>query len=175
MKHKIYLTTMIILTLVFISLTATAQSGGDFEIIQTVIGGGGETSSDTGGTFSLDSTIGQPVAETDLSSGGLFNLRTGFRTPAPFAPSAAGLTVSGRVLLANNTGIGDVFVTISGGTLTAPLRTRTSSFGYFSFDDVEAGHFYVINVYHLRYFFAQSSQTFTLTDNINGLVFTSDS
>lgn len=170
---RFYLT--IIFAVLLSSVSTSAQSGGDFEITQSVIATGGGTSSDTGGIFTLDSTIGQPIATTASSSGGTFNQRSGFWTPAPLAPSAAGVTVSGKVLIGNNTGLGDVVVTLSGGTLTAPLRTRTNSFGYFTFEDVEVGHFYVLQVYHLRYFFAESSQSFTLTDNITGIVFNSDS
>ena len=58
-----------------LNLTIFAQSGGSFEIKQSVIASGG--GSGTGGTFSLDGTIGQPLAGT-TSGGASFSILSGF-------------------------------------------------------------------------------------------------
>ncbi len=57
-----------------LSVFASAQSGGQFEITKSVISSGGGTSS--GGNFSLSGTFGQTVAEK--STGGNFDLNSGF-------------------------------------------------------------------------------------------------
>src|SRR5829696_7675438 len=62
--------------MVFLSAIAAAtQSGGTFEIKQSVIASGGGNAS--GGGFSMDGTIGQAVAGTG-STGAGFSLESGF-------------------------------------------------------------------------------------------------
>jgi len=55
---NIFYTAVIIFSLVFSPIVASAQvaSGGNFSLEQSVIAGGGQQA--TGGTFSLDGTIG---------------------------------------------------------------------------------------------------------------------
>lgn len=65
-------------------------------------------------------------------------------------PTAAGVSVSGRVLTDDGRGLMNASVTLTdmqGQTLT----TRTSSFGYYLFDDLNAGQMYVIAVSSKRY------------------------
>ncbi|CAN5216924.1 hypothetical protein BH10ACI1_BH10ACI1_34820 [soil metagenome] len=79
--------------LIFV-LIANAQSGGTFEITQSIVGGGGQQSS--GGTFSLDGTIGQPLANGQMSGAG-FSLSSGFWSPTPsFAGQGVESDVAGR-------------------------------------------------------------------------------
>ena len=88
-------------------------------------------------------------------------------------PTAANASVSGRVLTANGNGIRGVFVTITdlnGDSLTV----RTSSFGYYAFEEIPAGATYVISVWSKRYQFSQSAQVVTVTENIEGVNFTAD-
>lgn len=62
-----------------------------------------------------------------------------------FAPTAAGVPVSGRILNGKNNGVGRAIVSITdefGVTKTA----RTNSFGYYRFEDVPVGRFYTVNV-----------------------------
>ena len=64
---------------------------------------------------------------------------------AQFVPNAAGVSIGGRVRLANGTGLGNALVTLT--DQAGNSRTmRTSSFGYFFFDDLEAGDTYILNV-----------------------------
>ncbi|MBL8180856.1 MAG: carboxypeptidase regulatory-like domain-containing protein [Blastocatellia bacterium] len=84
------------------------------------------------------------------------------------APTAANATVSGRVTDQIGRAISSAVVSIvdtTGNTRTA----RTGSFGYFSFDDVEAGQTYVIYVTHKRHTF--SSQVVSVSDSVNDLSF----
>jgi hypothetical protein len=87
------------------------------------------------------------------------------------APTAAHVSVSGRVLTENGNGIRSVRVTLAGGSLTSPRQTLTSSFGYFTFDDIEAGHTYIITVSAKRFTFAQPTQAVSVLDNVTDIAF----
>lgn len=83
-------------------------------------------------------------------------------------PTAASVSVSGRVTDQIGHAISSAVVSIvdtNGNSRTA----RTGSFGYFSFDDVEAGQTYVIHVAHKRHTF--SSQVVSVSDSVNDLFF----
>lgn len=68
------------------------------------------------------------------------------------SPTAASVSVSGRVNGENGRGIPGalVFLTLQNGEV---LTARTSSFGYFRFNDIEAGQVCVINVTAKSYLF----------------------
>src|SRR5690349_8206309 len=68
------------------------QSGGDFSITKSVIGGGGSTAS--GGDFSISSTIRQPLAGDSLT-GGAFAVTSGFWSYT--VNPAAGFGIEGDV------------------------------------------------------------------------------
>lgn len=86
------------------------------------------------------------------------------------APTAARVAVGGRVLTADGRGITNVRVTITdqAGTSRSAL---TSSFGYFRFDDVEAGQIYIIGVRSKIYQFENPEQVVFVGDEITGLTF----
>jgi hypothetical protein len=106
------------------------------------------------------------------TNGNAYGLRCGFWNPIT-GPTAATAAISGRVVRADGLGIRNVIVTISGGPLTTPRIARTSSFGYFEFDGLEVGNTYVISISSKRYGFANPSQSVSLTDSINDMLFTS--
>ncbi len=90
------------------------------------------------------------------------------------APTAAGVTVSGKVVTQSGRGIRNVVITISdlhGNTRTA----RTSAFGYFHFTDVQAGETYIISATAKRFTFSQSSQVLTVGEDAGELNFIADS
>lgn len=76
-------TALALLTAYCMLPTAYGQSGGTFQVTQSVIAGGGGSNS-AGGTFSLDATIGQAVAG-DTSTSETSILASGFWTVNPFA------------------------------------------------------------------------------------------
>ncbi|MCA1626300.1 MAG: carboxypeptidase-like regulatory domain-containing protein, partial [Acidobacteria bacterium] len=85
------------------------------------------------------------------------------------APTAATVSVSGRVLNITGRGVSNAVVHLTnqnGETQTA----RTNSFGYYSFKDIPAGETYVINVYSKRYQF--TTQVITVTEDLDELNFT---
>ena len=82
-------------------------------------------------------------------------------TIAQNAPTAASVTVGGRVTNAGGRGISNAVVSAideNGNVLTA----RTNSFGYFRFADLPAGKTYVFSVSHRLYRFAVSSQALSI-------------
>ena len=132
--------TQVVLTLAVFAASVAAQSGGTFVIEKSVIaGGGGQTA---GGTYTLDSTIGESVAGT-TSAGGTFELGSGFWGGG--ATSSANVTVSGRVLTSDGRGLRNATMSItdSNGVVRT---TTTSSFGFFSFDNVITGGTYIFRV-----------------------------
>ena len=88
---------------------------------------------------------------------------------APLAPTAATVSVSGRVITPQGRGIRNVVVTMTdsnGNTRTA----RTTSFGYYRFEEVAAGETYIFTVSGKRFSFEQNSQVHSImedTDDIN--------
>lgn len=86
-------------------------------------------------------------------------------------PSAAHASVLGRAVTGDGQGI-------SGATLSlmeinsGEVRTaRTNMFGYYSFEDLEVGAFYVLTIQHKRYFFAEDTRSFTLLDDLTSVDF----
>ncbi len=83
---------------------------------------------------------------------------TGLTSLSPFAivkasPTAANTSVGGRVMTSGGSGVSKatVMITDSGGVTQT---VRTSSLGYFKFEDIRAGETYVVTVGHKRFAFA---------------------
>jgi len=84
------------------------------------------------------------------------------------ATTAAGVTVSGRILGVDGRGLSGAVVTLTG--INGTTRTATTSTrGSFGFDDVEAGGDYVISVQSRRYQY--DAMTIHVTDSLSNLVF----
>ena len=87
-------------------------------------------------------------------------------------PTAANVSVSGRVSSSSGNGIRNVIVTLfspNGSVLTA----RTSSFGYFRFDEIASGETYVVSVNSKRYTFDPSSKILSVNEEIADVDFVS--
>jgi len=85
-------------------------------------------------------------------------------------PSAANVSVSGRVSTANGTGIRNVIVTLTnakGNIQTA----RTSSFGYFQFDEIAVGQTCIISVAAKRFTFRNPTQIISVNDKLTDVNF----
>lgn len=90
-------------------------------------------------------------------------------TNTQLIPSAANVTVAGRVVTSDGMGImrARVIMTDSEGSARSAV---TNSFGYYRFDDVEVGQTLVFNVFSKQYQF--SPRVVSLTDSIADLDFT---
>jgi hypothetical protein len=119
----------------------TAQTGGTYDLSHAVIATGGGSNS-AGGIHVVDGTSGQPVAGT-VSTGGNFDLRGGFWAYQTLAPTAAPVSISGRVILSGSLPSGRVrvlLIKLSDGLIR---EAQPNQFGYYRFDDVEIGPYVV--------------------------------
>jgi hypothetical protein len=153
-------------------LTAQAQvaSSPPYTLEQSVVAAGGGTSAGgAGNVYKIEGTLGQPVAGTS-STNSSFTVRGGFFTPAPFAPTAALAKISGRVLTADGRGIRNVSV-----MMTSPdgsLRMAfSSSFGYFTFENVPVGEVYILTVRAKQFQFSQNTQAVSLSEDLTDINF----
>jgi hypothetical protein len=147
---------------------AQVASGGSFSLEKFVIpGGGGESA---GGGFTVTGTAGQNAAGTSTQNSNFFQIG-GFWTADRFVPTAARVSIGGKVTTLRGSGIRNVSV-----TLTDPdgnVRTTvTGSFGAYNFTDVEVGRTYIVRVRAKKYFFSDPTQILTLNDALTDVNFT---
>jgi hypothetical protein len=86
-------------------------------------------------------------------------------------PTAANGSVSGRVMTENGRGISRARVSVLNANTQETRTYQTNSFGYFRFDDLPFGDFYIVTVNHKRYVFANGTQSFQLLENVTDLTF----
>lgn len=87
-----------------------------------------------------------------------------------FIPTAANVSISGRVVTSKGSGIRNATVTltdVNGSTLTA----RTSTFGYYRFEEVRVGETYVMSVASKRFRFVPADRILTVTDELTDVDF----
>ncbi len=88
--------------------------------------------------------------------------------------TAATVTVGGRVMTATGRGISGIRLSLT--DLQGNSRTAmTSLFGYYHFDDVEAGETYILSASGKRYTFSQPSQVLNINDETDEVNFIADS
>jgi hypothetical protein len=150
---------------------APAQSGGPYQITQSAIAGGGATAG-TGGSYSLGGTVGQSSAGP-LTPSGSYTMFGGFWLPPDLAPTAALVTVSGRVLTADGRGIRNAVILLVGTDGTS-REIRSGSLGNFRFDDVPVGTVHMISIESRRYRFSDPTRVVVADSDISGIVFSAD-
>ena len=89
-------------------------------------------------------------------------------------PTAANVSVSGRVLTSFGNGIGNVSVTLTDGDGISRMVV-TSSLGYYLFDEVQAGRSYVVSISSKRYTFSPPSQLLNVQEQMENINFVTDS
>ncbi len=87
---------------------------------------------------------------------------------AVVAPTAANVSVSGRVMTADGRGLRNALVTMID-SQGISRSARTSTFGYYRFDEVQAGETYFLSVSAKRYQF--ESRVVSINDEITDLDF----
>jgi subtilisin family serine protease len=92
-------------------------------------------------------------------------------TQSALTPTAAKAEIKGRVLTETGRGAANVWLEISGGNLTAPVRVKTNSFGYYRFSEIGVGEMYVVSAESKRYSFEPATQTINLSGNVEGIDF----
>jgi len=164
-KTRFYTLVFAAVSILAVSITALPQSGGPYVIQQSVIAGGGAGAS--GGPYSLCGTAGQSVAG-QTATNSLTSDHAGFWNAAPLSPTAALVSVSGKVSTPDGRGLRNAIVVIIDSHGTKRTVT-TSSFGFYVFYDVAVGETYVIRVSSKRYRFAP--MTLPVADTLTGVDF----
>jgi hypothetical protein len=135
---------------------------------ETLMGNFGLTNAN--GTWSLylrdDAGVYTPAAITGCIGGG-WGLEF-------LESTAANAYISGRVTTADNRGIRNAKVVISGESLPQPRIATTGTFGYFSFEGLQTGQTYVVTVNSKRYSFSSPSRVVSLIDNVVDANFVAD-
>ncbi|MEP7213883.1 MAG: carboxypeptidase-like regulatory domain-containing protein [Acidobacteriota bacterium] len=90
------------------------------------------------------------------------------------APSAANVSLGGRVMTQEGYGIRNATVTLAGGDLDTPRTAITGPFGYYIFGELRVGLTYVLTVRSKRYEFADPTRVINLDDQITSLDFTAE-
>ncbi len=160
-----------IITFLFLSgsfASAQIAGGGNFTLDQSVIGSGGGKSA--GGNFVVEGTNAQAIAGT-RSSNPTTGLHSGFWNDSPLVPTAATVSVSGRVVTAEGQGIRNVAVTLtkSDGTIQTAV---TGSFGFYNFAEIETGQTVIISVRAKRFTFQQPTIVLNIAENASEINFT---
>lgn len=168
MKNKLLFSIFLITFLLpnFVS----AQSGGNFNLSQTVVAGGGQNS--IGGNFAVSGTIGQGTVGTN-PVGGIFSLRGGFWAVGTSAPTAAAVSLSGRVYNGKGNGIISRVYIVLTDTATGTTRSaQTNPFGFYSFEELEVGRFYIIRAQSKNFVFTPDYHAFELLESREDVNFT---
>jgi hypothetical protein len=84
---------------------------------------------------------------------------------------AANASISGRVMTSNGNGIRNAVVSLSGGTLTQPVIVQTGPFGSYSFENLQVGQTYFLQVSAKRFRFSSPTRVITLQDNLEDMNF----
>jgi hypothetical protein len=89
------------------------------------------------------------------------------------APTAASVSVSGRVMTADGRGLRNAIVTLTSPTGKS-YRVSTGASGAYSIEGVTAGQTVIVNVAAKRYVFSNSMQVINVNNDVTGLVFKAD-
>jgi hypothetical protein len=141
--------------------TVTENAGTGFYSLSSLVCVGS-----SGSTSTFTTSVPSRMASINLQYGDTVTC-----TFTNFVTTAAGLSAGGRVVTTDGSGIARARVTILN-VSTGEIRTQyTSTFGYFNFDDLPAGDFYVARVEHKRYGFISDTAAFTLGDSVSDIEF----
>ncbi len=123
----------------------------------------------SGGLSAL--TFGDMPVVREVSDVNANVLMSGFTDGAIdiLAPTAATVSVGGRVLSADNRAVSGAQISMTDQTGNVRLA-RTNPFGYYSFEEIPAGATYIFSVSHKLYQFAP--QVLTINEATDGLNFT---
>lgn len=86
-------------------------------------------------------------------------------------PSAAPASISGRTVDSFGNGVYGSRLTLMNAATGEIHYAMSNPFGYYSFEGIDTGSFYIITVSHKRYTFADDTRSFTLNEDLAGLDF----
>jgi hypothetical protein len=94
----------------------------------------------------------------------------GVSVTSPVVPTAANVTVSGRVTTSEGYGISRAIISLTNAAGVS-RSALTNQFGYYKFDEVEVGQTYTVAVNSKKYFFANNPRIVSVTDELTNLDF----
>jgi hypothetical protein len=157
---------IVLITVLIAAVLTAGQTGGALDLSLNNVTG---SASSSAAAITLDSSFGQGVAGHVSTNGGII-MRSGFWAFEPLAPTAANVSVGGRVMTATGQGLPGVVVRI--GSPQGELgRTMTAAFGYYRFDNVLAGETYIVEVSSKWYTFAEPARVVSVVDEVSNLDF----
>lgn len=95
-------------------------------------------------------------------------------TLARLAPSAAPVSISGRVETPDGQGIGRVSVTVTDPLASEMFSAITNPFGNFRIEGLTAGRTYVVTVQHKTFIFPEPTQIIQVNEDLTGVTFVSN-
>lgn len=104
-------------------------------------------------------------ATRTICSNGLTSLSP-FAIVSGFAPTAAEVSVSGRVLTADGRGISNVVLSITNARTGETRSVRTGTFGFYAFEDLDSGETYVLSATARKFTFTPSTRVLNLTESV---------
>lgn len=96
-----------------------------------------------------------------------------FKFPSCSAPAISSANIAGRVLSVSGRGLSGVRVTLTGGSLTAPLIATTNAFGYYRFNNLQSGVTYNLTAQGKKYTFTQPTRVLNFVSNSEDVNFIS--
>jgi predicted extracellular nuclease len=81
-------------------------------------------------------------------------------------PTAANVSLAGRVLTSDGRGIRNAMISVDGGSLTERLWAQTGTFGYYRFEGLVAGETYIITVNSGRFTFPMPTRVITIVEDL---------
>ena len=112
------------------------------------------------------------LSDTNLATGDARGIsHVTFCFGEPVNPTAAEVSLSGRVVDANGIGISKAQMVLVRGMTGEVKIALTNAFGYYSFDGLDITDIYVLNVSHKRFGFAGSQRVVSLNDNLTDVDF----
>ena len=168
-KHlkTIFPTILLIACTAASAVKAQIASNPPFTLTQTLVANGGGEQSNAAAGFTINGSTGQPTAGTRPNNSP-FAVSGGFWAANPQSPTAAAVSVSGRILTPEGRGLRNTQVILT--DMQGNTRTAISSaFGYYRFPEIEAGQTYIFTVVSKRYQF--TPQVLTVTEEIESLDF----
>lgn len=166
MRHRFLILTAVS---ILFSVRIFGQAGGDYAITQSVIASGGGQSANGGAA--IEGTLGQPLAGRALN-GNPFAVTSGFWNFTPLAPTASTASISGRILTAESGGVRNVIISLTGLSGGRARTARSTTFGFYRFENIPVGETYILTVQTKRFVFLPDTRIVTLLDDLTDVDFT---
>ncbi len=92
----------------------------------------------------------------------------------PLAPTAANVSISGRITTPDGNGVRGVIVRLERVDSGAIQTAVTNAFGFYAFADLPVGELYVLNAFSKRYSVRGGARFITLMDEVSDVDFIVD-